>query len=317
MQRKKVAQRQIQVTKERDIVIKQEAVNHAVIQKRESVQRVREGRAQRLDEKRLLTRQKRAWSEDIIRNRREDEQREVVVKQDQASAIQKDRVEAWLQVCREKADFIARLRSEKEAHRQLALQEAKVEEDKLQDLETEESKWLDRLKNSRTATQAALAELEHTFGSSSSLQTALKLKKQSSLLDQAKLLNGEGPSALGMLKSGETTPRGRNSTGSAYAAMTSPRSARISPHSNHSRDCDPFAPPTPSTRKRQSSGAQSPKHPNGVAPSPKNGYAPGYAPPGYAPRQIEKVRDRFETAEEGNVLTGHVMSGDMSARDLP
>lgn len=255
---KKVAHRQIQTAKEREFVLKQENVSAAIVQERARVQRLKEVRQKGLDEKRLLTRQKRAWSEDIIRARREEAENEVVQKMERASMIQRDRVTSWLQICREKADCIARLRSEKEEQRLVAAREAMLEEEKLQDLEGEEMKWIERLKNSRTATQSALAELEHTFGTSSSLQTALKLKKQGSVLDQAKLLNGETPP---MIKNGEITPSW-NKNPLVADLTTSPRSART--HANHSRDLDPFAPP-----KRRPSGLQSPRQSNGIGSTPR------------------------------------------------
>lgn len=180
---KQVTNHQIRAAKVRDMVIKQEVVNQASTENRERLQRVREGRQMRLEEKKFLARQKRAWSEDAIRKRREKEQRGTVAKMERASMSRKDH-EDWLRVCRprEKKEFIARLHSEKEEHRQLAFQEARLAEEELWDLEMEESKRLERLNDSQTALQAVLAELQHTFGSS--------------LFDQATLINGKCPALL-------------------------------------------------------------------------------------------------------------------------
>lgn len=172
---KKLADRTIQQA--RSLVLEQNRAR-AAGQKQQGVDQRKRNQFVQMREKQIQGQEQRRISQDISRQKKMNEAQVRLQNSERAVAIQRQQLEARLQVNEERAKKLEFLRAEQYQDRAMAEIEVQEVESKLPALEAEEMVCLQRLQNSRIVTQSVLEELETSLGSRSSVTNLLRQKQR-------------------------------------------------------------------------------------------------------------------------------------------
>jgi len=172
---KKLADRTIQQA--RSLALEQNRAR-AAGQKQQGVDQRKRNQFVQMREKQIQGQEQRRISQDISRQKKMNEAQVRLQNSERAVAIQRQQLEARLQVNEERSKKLEFLRADQYQERALAESEVQEVESKLPALEAEEMVCLQRLQNSRIVTQSVLEELETSLGSRSSVTNLLRQKQR-------------------------------------------------------------------------------------------------------------------------------------------
>lgn len=138
---------------------------------------------QAMTEKALAGQEQRRTSQDILRQKRMQEDKVRLANYERAVTMQQKQLEAKLKINQEKAERIERMREAQELRRHEAELELQDAESRLPQLEAQELECLQRLQNSRIVTQTVLEELETSLGTRNSVTALLRSKQSKEHID--------------------------------------------------------------------------------------------------------------------------------------
>lgn len=174
---KRIAAQTIQEGRELQFEEKRAKANQTKKMLEESAQKMEENAEKVREQRNVMGQDQRRLSAEILRQKRLSEKQVALRNTERAVAVQRSQLESRIKMAQQKSERIQVLREQAERHRIEKEQLVHEAESKLPALEAEEMVCLQRLQNSRVATQSVLEELESSFGSRASVASVLRARQ--------------------------------------------------------------------------------------------------------------------------------------------